>query len=94
MRITSAVAHRKFEQMVAYGQEQGVDMKGWRFGQFYGNVYHLERPHSLYPELHTSVGGFLTPREAYEFMEGMISAFYALKLTRVNEDITEFKAVA
>lgn len=94
MRITSKRAHEKFANMVEFGTSVGADMTGWRFGQFYGQLYVLERPHSTYPDTHTAVESFWSPREAWDYMNGMISGFYAVQLTNTNREIPELKLIA
>lgn len=94
MRITSKRAHKKFAKMVEFGTSVGADMTGWRFGQLYGQLYVLERPHTVYPDMHTAVESFRKPREAWDYMNGMISAFYAVQLTNANKELPELNAVA
>lgn len=94
MRITGKKAHAKFASMVGYAQEIGIDMSGWRFGQFYGNLYNLERPHSVYPDTHTAVESWYSPREAWDYMNAMITAFAVVKKSNEKRDLPELQIAA
>lgn len=94
MRITGKKAHEKFAKMVEFAQEVGIDMTGWRFGQFYGSLYNLERPHSEYPDMHTAVDSWWTPREAWDYMNAMITAFAVVQKSNESKELPELKAVA
>jgi len=92
MRITSKRAHEKFAKMVEFAKDAGVDMSGWRFGQLYGHLYRLEKPHSEYPNMHTNVGEFVTPREAWNYMDAMITAFYVVQRSNESKPMLELVA--
>lgn len=94
MRITSNKAHEKFAKMVEFAQDAGVDMEGWRFGTFYGSLYYLERPHSEYPDMHTEVKSFWTPREAWVYMDAMITAFAVVAKSNASRNVPGLSLVA